>query len=61
MANKTGTFGGTVNDVGIITLPERGGHVVASVFMRGATAETAGCERVIAEIARTLFDYFLFA
>ena len=61
VANKTGTFGGTVNDAGIITLPERGGHVVVSVFVRGATTETAGCERVIAEIARTLFDYFLFA
>jgi beta-lactamase class A len=61
VADKTGTFGGTVNDAGIITLPQRGGHLVVSVFIRGATAETAACERVIAEIARTLFDYFLFA
>lgn len=61
VADKTGTFGGTVNDAGIITLPERGGHLIISVFIRGATAETARNERVIAEIARTLFDYFLFA
>ncbi len=61
VADKTGTFGGTVNDAGIITLPQRGGHLIVSVFIRSATADTASCERVIAEIARTLFDYFLFA
>lgn len=59
VAEKTGTFGGTVNDAGIITLPDGAGHAVVSVFIRGATVETASCERVIAEIARTLFDYFL--
>lgn len=61
VADKTGTFGGTVNDVGIITLPDGAGHLILSVFIRGAKADTAACERTIAEIARTLFDYALFA
>ncbi len=61
VAEKTGTFGGTVNDAGIITLPDRAGHLIASVYIRGATADTATCERTIAEIARTLYDYALLA
>jgi beta-lactamase class A len=60
VADKTGTFGGTVNDVGIITLPDEAGHLIISVFIRGATADTATCERAIAEVARTLYDYALF-
>jgi beta-lactamase class A len=61
VADKTGTFGGTVNDVGIITLPDAAGHLILSVYIRGAKAETATCERTIAEVARTLYDYALFA
>jgi beta-lactamase class A len=60
VADKTGTFGGTVNDVGIVTLPDDAGHLIISVFIRGAQAETATCERTIAEVARTLYDYALF-
>ncbi|MBV8580602.1 MAG: class A beta-lactamase [Candidatus Eremiobacteraeota bacterium] len=60
VADKTGTFGGTANDVGIITLPDGAGHLIASVYIRGATAGVAASERTIAEIARTLYDYALF-
>jgi beta-lactamase class A len=51
----------TVNDVGIVTLPDAAGHLILSVYIRGAKAETATCERTIAEVARTLYDYALFA
>jgi len=58
--HKTGTIGGTTNDVGIIELPADAGHVVAVVFIKEAPVDTEQSEDVIAQIARTLYDYFLF-
>jgi beta-lactamase class A len=61
LAHKTGTLGGTVNDVGVITLPEGGGFVVLAVYTRGAsTLDAEAGERTIAEIGRSVYDYFLF-
>ena len=62
LAHKTGTLGGTVNDVGVIELPDDRGTVVLAVFARGtSTLDVAAGERAIAEAARTIYDYFLFA
>jgi beta-lactamase class A len=61
VAHKTGTIAGTVNDVGIITLPEGLGHVALSVFTKDFEDETEDVERIIAEIARLAYDYFVFA
>jgi beta-lactamase class A len=59
IAHKTGSIGGTINDVGIITLPDNAGHVVLALFVKqGTKSETS--ERAIAQIARTIYDYFLF-
>ena len=61
LAHKTGTLGGTVNDAGVVTLPDGRGTLVLTVYTRGASAvDAAAGERVIAEIGRTLYDYFLF-
>ena len=60
VAHKTGTIGGTVNDVGIITLPHGRGHVALSVLSKDTTLKTAEIEKLIAEIARLAFDYFFF-
>lgn len=60
VAHKTGSVGGTIDDVGIIYLPHGAGHVAISVLSKRTTAETADVERVIAEIARYAYDYFLF-
>ncbi len=60
VAHKTGTIGGTTNDVGIITLPNNAGHVAISVFIKSSEKETAQRERVIAELARAAHDFFLF-
>ncbi len=57
--HKTGTIGMTTNDVGIITLPGDGGHVVISVFVKSSEKEIPERERVIAEISRAVYDYFL--
>ena len=60
VAHKTGTIGGTTNDVGILTLPQGAGHVAISVFVKSSTRPVADRERVIAQIARAVHDFFLF-
>jgi beta-lactamase class A len=60
VAHKTGSIGGTANDVGIITLPDNAGHVAIAVFVKAATKDMAERERAIAEVARAVHDYFLF-
>jgi beta-lactamase class A len=60
VAHKTGMIGGTTNDVGIITLPEDAGHVAIAVFVKSSEKEISERERAIAQIARALYDFFLF-
>ena len=60
VAHKTGTIGGTTNDVGIITLPDNAGHVVTVVLIKESAVPTETRERAIAQVARSIYDYFLF-
>jgi len=60
VAHKTGTIGGTTNDVGIITLPDNAGHVAITVFVKSSEKEVPARERIIAEVARAVHDFFLF-
>jgi len=59
VAHKTGSIGGTVNDVGIVDLPDGAGHVVLALFVKKGTKPEAS-ERAIAQISRALYDYFLY-
>jgi beta-lactamase class A len=58
VAHKTGTLGGVADDVGVITLPNNLGHVAISVFTK-ASGKPEGAEKAIAEVARTIYDYFV--
>jgi len=60
VAHKTGTIGKTLNDVGIITLPNGAGHVIVAAFVKKSDRPDAERERAIAEAARAAHDYFLF-
>ncbi len=60
VAHKTGTIGGTTNDVGVITLPDGAGHVAIAVLIKSSEKDVSARERVIAEIARAVHDFFLF-
>lgn len=60
VAHKTGTIGGTTNDVGIVTLPDNAGHVAIAVFIKSSEKEVSARERTIAEVARAVHDFFLF-
>ena len=59
VAHKTGTIGGTINDVGVITLPGGAGQVVVAVFIKARDAPREVRERTIAEIGRSVRDYYL--
>jgi beta-lactamase class A len=60
VAHKTGTLAGTVNDCGIIYLPDGQGHVALTVLTKDFTADTSDVEAIIAKIARYVYDYFYF-
>lgn len=60
VAHKTGSIGRTVNDVGIITLPNGAGHVLVAAFVKKSDLSDEKRERAIAEAARAAHDYFLF-
>ena len=61
VADKTGTLGGSVNDVGVITLPEGKGQIVLAVFIKKSDLPFAARERVIADVARAVYDLYLFS
>jgi beta-lactamase class A len=59
VAHKTGSIGGSINDAGVIVLPDNAGHVIVSLYIKqGSKEETS--ERTIAQISRAIYDYFLF-
>ena len=60
VADKTGTVGGSINDIGVITLPNGGGQVVIAAFLKKSSAPVAVREEAIADIARAVYDYYLF-
>jgi beta-lactamase class A len=60
VAHKTGSLGSAVDDVGIVTLPDGAGHIVLALFIKQGSKEEVS-ERTIAQIARAIYDYFLFS
>ena len=59
VAHKSGTISGSINDTGIVILPYQAGHLLVTVFMKNTKATTAVRERVIADITRYAYDYFV--
>jgi beta-lactamase class A len=60
VAHKTGTIAGTVNDTGIIFLPDGLGHVALTVLTKNFMGETSEVEDLIATIAKFVYDFFYF-
>jgi len=58
VAHKTGSLMSIANDVGLITLPD-GSKLAIAVFVKGDTKGADVQERVIADIARAAYDYYL--
>jgi beta-lactamase class A len=59
VAHKTGSLGGVANDIGIVTLPGGAGHVAISVFTKSSGKPEDASEKAIAEVSRTIYDYFV--
>jgi beta-lactamase class A len=59
VAHKTGSLGGVANDIGFIKLPGDAGHVAISVFTKASNKPEEASEKAIAEISRTIYDYFV--
>jgi beta-lactamase class A len=57
VGHKTGTIGGVANDVGFITLPD-GRRFAIAVFTKSSTTSEADRDRAIAEVTRTLYDFY---
>ena len=60
VAEKTGTIGGSLNNVGVITLPGGAGQLLLAVFIKQSNKPFEDRERVIADLSRALYDYYLF-
>ena len=60
VAEKTGTIGGSVNNVGLVTLPGNAGKLIVAVFIKQSRKPYEDRERTIADISRALYDYYLF-
>ncbi|PMD93256.1 serine hydrolase [Siphonobacter sp. BAB-5405] len=61
VAHKTGTMGASAtDDVGIITLPGDAGHIAIAVFVGASQAPSELREQTIAQISRSVYDYFLY-
>jgi len=60
VAEKTGTIGASLNNVGMITLPGNAGKVIVAVFIKKSAKPFEDRERVIADIGRAIYDYYLF-
>ena len=60
VAHKTGTIGGSLNDVGVLELPDDGGHVITVVFTKESDLGREPRARVVAHVARAVYDYFRF-
>jgi beta-lactamase class A len=59
VAHKSGSISGSINDTGIVFLPYDAGHLAVTVLMKNTKATTAARERVIAEVTRYAYDYFV--
>jgi len=66
--HKTGSLGGRANDVGFIELPDDEGAIAIAIYIKGTagpgqtkTSEMyAERDRVIADIARACYDFYLY-
>lgn len=60
LAHKTGTLEkvGTVNDVGVVTLPGGHGHIVVAVLISDSARGTEAAERTIAAVGRAIYSAY---
>lgn len=75
VAHKTGTWSictkeflrtggkhcyGFASDIGIITLPQQKGHLAIAIYVKSKATNDHARTRVIAQVAKEVYDYFFF-
>lgn len=60
VSRKTGTLTGFVSEVAVLELPSQLGHLILSIFINDSTQSVDACEQIIAQTARSVYDYYLF-
>jgi len=62
VSQKTGTFtnGSTTGNVGVVELPDGKGQLVLALYIKRDNRPIAEREAVMANIARTAYDYFIY-
>ena len=58
VSHKSGWGGGTVSDVGLVTLPQGRGELILSAYIKLSDATLSTRDRAIAELARSAYDHF---
>jgi len=56
LRHKTGTGNNAVNDVGLITLPAKHGHIALAVMISDSKLATADQERAVADVAKVVYE-----
>jgi beta-lactamase class A len=56
LRHKTGTGSNAVNDVGLITLPGKQGHIALAVMISDSKLPTADQERAVADVAKVIYE-----
>jgi len=57
VAHKTGTTAVVINDVGLITLPNNGGHLAMAVFVMNG-GSVAAMQKVISDLGAAVYESF---
>ena len=60
VAHKTGTYAGTVNDIGIIDLPDGTHFAIAAYVKKSSKIQGPDLEATVAQASRAVYDYFVF-
>lgn len=56
LRHKTGTGNNAVNDVGLISLPGKHGHIALAVMISDSKLPTADQERAVADVAKAVYE-----
>ena len=61
VANKTGSASGTTNDIGFVALPGGRGTLALAVYVKGSASPAPAREDIVADVARTAYDWAVLA
>jgi hypothetical protein len=58
VADKTGTIGALIADVGVLLLPDSKGQIFIAVYVQDAKRSVKARENIIAQISQKVYQFF---